>query len=291
MGDEHPVSRPSSPQLDVQAEASRHRQRLIAAAKAGGADAQSRLGDIYRVGDEHTKQDYAEALRWYRAAAEQGDANAENNLGAMHEHAMGVPENVAEAARWYRRAPARGLAAAQYNLALLLGWGRGVPMDEPEATALLHKSASQGYIPACSVLGTLYRHGDYVEKRIPIAAEFHVIAALEGDREAIDELAAYHMEIEAEALNGSLLASLCLAKMFDRGLGVEADKVKEFAWLLWGRKCGTLETEIDVRGELEDMREFYATILSAADRAEARRLVRSMKPRGGKTSGRRRNGG
>jgi TPR repeat protein len=29
-------------------------------------------------------RDYAEALRWYRKAADQGDANAQGNLGTMY---------------------------------------------------------------------------------------------------------------------------------------------------------------------------------------------------------------
>jgi len=157
------------------------------------------MGDRCREGDEFTQQDYVEALRWYSLAAEQGDATAQNNIGAMHEHAMGVPVNMVEAAKWYRRAADQGLSIAQYNLALLLGFGLGVPMDEAEATALLHKAVSQGYIPACTLLGTLYRHGDFVEKRIPIAAEMHVIAALEGNSDALAALAEYHGEIEAEA--------------------------------------------------------------------------------------------
>ena len=29
-------------------------------------------------------QDYAEAVRWYRKAADQGDADAQSNLGGMY---------------------------------------------------------------------------------------------------------------------------------------------------------------------------------------------------------------
>ena len=32
-------------------------------------------------------QDYAEAVKWYRLAADQGDAAAQNNLGFMYETA------------------------------------------------------------------------------------------------------------------------------------------------------------------------------------------------------------
>lgn len=41
------------------------------------------LGTMYESGEE-VQQDYAEALKWYRVAAEQGDANAQFNLGFMY---------------------------------------------------------------------------------------------------------------------------------------------------------------------------------------------------------------
>ena len=36
-------------------------------------------------------QDYAEAVSWYRLAAEQGNATAQSNLGAMYDNGRGVP--------------------------------------------------------------------------------------------------------------------------------------------------------------------------------------------------------
>ena len=45
-------------------------------------------------------QDYAEAARWYRKAAEQGNAIAQTNLGTMYFQGQGVPQDYAEAVRW-----------------------------------------------------------------------------------------------------------------------------------------------------------------------------------------------
>ena len=58
----------------------RERRDLIAYAEAGHALSQRVLADRYRIGDGLTKRDYVEALRWYRRAAEQGDAAAQNDL-------------------------------------------------------------------------------------------------------------------------------------------------------------------------------------------------------------------
>ena len=55
-------------------------------------------------------QDYAEAVRWHRLAAEQGNASAQNNLGFMYGIGRGVPQDYAEAVRWYRLAAEQGNA-------------------------------------------------------------------------------------------------------------------------------------------------------------------------------------
>ena len=45
-----------------------------------------------------------EAVRLYRLAAEQGDANAQYNLGRMYDLGQGVARDHEEAVRWYRLA-------------------------------------------------------------------------------------------------------------------------------------------------------------------------------------------
>ena len=48
------------------------------------------------------------AVEWFRKAADQGDAPAQHNLGAMYANGMGVPQNLTEALRWLRKAHAQG---------------------------------------------------------------------------------------------------------------------------------------------------------------------------------------
>jgi hypothetical protein len=61
-----------------------------------------------------------EATRWYRKAADQGHAQAQNNLGTMFEQGRGVAQSNVEAARWYRKAADQDNADAQYNLGNML---------------------------------------------------------------------------------------------------------------------------------------------------------------------------
>ena len=88
-------------------------------------------------------QDDAEAVRWYRLAAAQGNALAQNNLGLMYDDGRGVPEDDAEAVRWYRLAAAQGNASAQFNLGLMCANGRGVPQDNVSAHMWLNLATAQ----------------------------------------------------------------------------------------------------------------------------------------------------
>ena len=72
--------------------------------------------------DKRTRcpQDDAEAVRWYRLAAEQGHASAQFNLGLMYDKGEGVPQDDAEAVRWFRLAAEQGNAWAQKRLDAML---------------------------------------------------------------------------------------------------------------------------------------------------------------------------
>lgn len=62
--------------------------------------AQYLLGVLYEKG-RGVKQDYAEALKWYRMAAEQGNPQACENQGNIYENGLGVPKDAVEAYKWY----------------------------------------------------------------------------------------------------------------------------------------------------------------------------------------------
>jgi TPR repeat protein len=53
-------------------------------------------------------QDYAEAARLYRLAADQGFEEAQYQLGRMYENGQGVPQNYVLAHMWFNLSAARG---------------------------------------------------------------------------------------------------------------------------------------------------------------------------------------
>ena len=56
-------------------------------AEAGDAEAQDRLGDMYRLGTG-TEKNYEEALKWYKASEAQGNISAHTELGWKAEYGI-----------------------------------------------------------------------------------------------------------------------------------------------------------------------------------------------------------
>ena len=74
-------------------------------------------------------RDQDEAVKWFHAAAEQGLAAAQNNLGVLYYTGTGVDLDYGESAKWLRLAAEQGFAIAQTHLGYLYEKGTGVPLD------------------------------------------------------------------------------------------------------------------------------------------------------------------
>ncbi len=73
-----------------------------------------------------------ESVRWFRKAAEAGDAEAALGLGGAYASGRGVPKDVEEAARWFRQAAEAGNAEAARRLGIRFLEGLGVERNEEE---------------------------------------------------------------------------------------------------------------------------------------------------------------
>jgi TPR repeat protein len=63
---------------------------------------------------EGVPKDETEAVRWFRMAAEQDDADAQSLLGSMYALGRGVPVDYVEAYVWLSLAAARGVDAEEF---------------------------------------------------------------------------------------------------------------------------------------------------------------------------------
>ena len=88
-------------------------------------------------------------MQWFRKAAEQGDADAQFNLGLAYANGQGVRQDYAEAVQRYRKAAEQGYADAQINLGNMYYKGRGVRQDSSLAQEWYGKACDNGDQKGC----------------------------------------------------------------------------------------------------------------------------------------------
>jgi uncharacterized protein len=149
------------------------------------------LGYYHEAGLEVTQSD-AEALRWYRAAAEAGDDYAPFALGEMYREGRGVARDWQLARRWYQVAMARGNADAQARQHFVELFSYTVPdqaalakamrayelKDFAGAFAQFEPLAVAGDAVAQLYLGELYRSGGGIDAD-PVRAHMWLSLAAE----------------------------------------------------------------------------------------------------------------
>lgn len=134
------------------------------------------------------KNDFVQAVLFFRIAAEQGNAKAQFNLALCYSKGKGVEENQSEAARWYRAAAEQGYASAQFNLALCYSQGKGVEENQSEAARWYLKAAQQGNVDAQFNLALRYEKGNGVAQDLQEAARWYRAAVEQGDQKAAEAL-------------------------------------------------------------------------------------------------------
>lgn len=164
-------------------------KNLKQASELGDSDAQIKLGRCYFEGRKGVEQSYIEALRWFRKAAEQGNAEAQIMLGCCYENGKGVEKDYSETIKWYRMAAKQGNAEAQFKLAVLYSEkdvnGQANHQEEVKWYRL---AAKQGHAQAQLLLGLCFYFGDGVEKNMDEALKWIRLSASQGNKDAKDAL-------------------------------------------------------------------------------------------------------
>ena len=110
-----------------------HRETLRAA-QLGSVDAQRTLGVMYATGEWSAPKDLTEAARWYRLAAEHGDATSQYELGFMLLLGEDQPRDVEQGLNWIERAAGQGQREAVQLLIDCFGNGSfNIPVDHVKA--------------------------------------------------------------------------------------------------------------------------------------------------------------
>lgn len=98
----------------------------VSGSAPGSSTANGTIGAVtaaafYEMGEKYyygrgVRLDYAEAAKWYRKAAEQGNSDAQYSLGHMYLFGLGVRQSNRDAANWFLKAAAQGNAKARKRL-------------------------------------------------------------------------------------------------------------------------------------------------------------------------------
>ena len=162
-------------------------QKLLSLAENGDQDAQYNLGRIYLQG-KGTRQDYQAARKWFMRAAEKEDAGAQYNLGNIYQKGQGIQQDCKKAFFWYKKAAAKFYAPAQYALGKLYSSGCGVNQNSYKSTEWILKAAYNGMPEAQFQIGYRYLTGYGIQFYKNKAYEWLLKAAKQDNPAAIKVL-------------------------------------------------------------------------------------------------------
>lgn len=140
------------------------RQWYIKAANGGSDYAATEVGKM-----DIDNNNYEEAVKWFRKAAENGYDDAQYLLGDCYRNGQGVIENDEEAFRWFLKAAEQGHREARRHVFCCYYYGVGVAEDDDKAKEWLQKSAEQGDETAIEYLHEWYNEGS--EDSSPILSD------------------------------------------------------------------------------------------------------------------------
>ena len=79
-----------------------------------------------------------------KKAANQGDADAQSELGSKYRFGEGVKRDDYEAFQWYAKAAIQGHMFAQFYLGVMYATGQGIQKDRNKAIVLLQNAVEHG---------------------------------------------------------------------------------------------------------------------------------------------------
>jgi len=216
--------------------------------------AEESLGIFSEKGVGMSQPTPAEALEWYKRAAQQGSLDAATNIALMYADGIGIPKDPAQAITWFRQAAEKGESTAQYNLGLIYARGEAIAPDAKEAIRWLTAAADQDVVPAAMDLAALY---------------MRPLPGMAADR---DQAVHYY---EKAADLGSARAEAILGNIFAQGTQGKPDYDQAVKWYRKAAAQGDREGQfglgvchklgLDVPVDLEEARRLFT---AAADQGQ-----------------------
>ena len=196
------------------------------AAEQGHVGAQCQLGGIY-----FNRKEYASAFGWFERVARRGNRDAQLQLGIMFKKGLGVYPDFDEAMHWFRESADEGNHRAANELKEMLSAG---------PVKWCQEIAEQGNAYAQYKLGDMYRNGVVVSRNNFKAVEWYRKSAEQGNTDAQYEL----------------------GYMYHNGIGVSKDHTKAAEWYSKAAKGGDVRARKVLASPKFKFKTFIANIFN-----------------------------
>ncbi len=196
-------------------------KKITKEAEQGNIQAQSDLGFIYYEANV-VPRNAEKAIFWSENAANAGSGAAQINLGYFYSIGFGVPKDITKTIYWYEAAAKQQIPLASYNLGSMYALGTDVKRDLNKAAAYFKKSAEKNHIPSLVALAGMYLNGEGLKKDSDEAVRNYEKAAELGD----------------------IQSHLDLGKIYFYGIGVDKSINNAKYWYLKAKNFGNKEAEI-----------------------------------------------
>lgn len=214
---------------------------IVKSANAGYSRAEAAVAALIDHGatPQGLTGDDQSALTWMTKAANQGDAEAQYQLGMYYESGRYADRDIAQAVSWYGKAADQGNIRATLALADLYMDGDQVQRDTDRALDLYHRAADADSEQAEVALGNAYYDGKVVPKDYGKAAKYYEMATHHCDHAAQFRLGFLYQtgqgvgrddakaaDLYGQSARWQSSAAYNLGLMYEKGQGVPQDYAK-----------------------------------------------------------------
>ena len=196
-------------------------------AESGDRDAQNNLGLCFQFG-YGTKQDYSQAMIWFRHSADSGVATAQFNVGGLYFEGNGVEKDLNIAIEWYTKAAEQREELALIQLGHIYQKGLGVDIDLKRAFLLYLIAYKQGSSRASHHLGFMFKKGLGTAQDDSLAFQLYLESVNSPDTgTTVAQNSSYRS-----------IAYFWLGRMTERGEGTKRDLRAAKRWYTRGAALG-----------------------------------------------------
>ena len=227
---------------------------LEKAAMSGYAVAQEELGELYLNGSEQysIEQNMTKAFELFKQAAENGNIEAQCQLGNCYYFGNGILEDKEKAYEYYRLSAENGNDIAQCMLGRGYLYGDIGTIDYKMAFDWYMAAAAQGSSFAYGRLGDMYYNGFGLDINYNSAIDYYKKAAEGGDVASMNQLGYMYYAGQGASVDYSMsfkyykqaadlgdAIGLCyLGFCYREGIGVPVDMEKAFEYYLSSAEAG-----------------------------------------------------